>query len=223
MALFSAFFTQTRFPRLWELFQQMIGGATDKRRICLDLAAGRRRILEVGCATGSIAAAFAALADVEYTGVDLDPSALRLARRRFAALARFSFHEGDFRAFAASAEDRFDLVLLAGVLHHVDDASVREFVIAAAQLLAPDGAVGVVDPVLPEPGDPWLVRRYWRLDQGGHIRSAAALRGLLSAARDLEIASSETRWVGATPWGWPRCARFLSATMRPAEGHRVGA
>jgi ubiquinone/menaquinone biosynthesis C-methylase UbiE len=87
-----------------------------------------KRVLEAGCGIATDGLQFAR-AGADYTGVDFSPTALHLARRRFAQ----ENHHADF--FAGSITDlpfpdeSFDLVYSNGVIHHLPEteAAVAEF------------------------------------------------------------------------------------------------
>jgi len=103
------------------------------------------KVLEIGCGIGTDGAQFAK-AGADYTGIDLTPAAIQLARRRFA----LSGLPGEFRVSDAEgldfSNDSFDVVYSHGVLHHTPD-------IAAA--------VGEIHRVL-KPGGRAMVMLYHR-------------------------------------------------------------
>ncbi len=98
-------------------------------------------VLEAGCGIGTDGARFAA-EGAAYTGLDRSPTALALARRRFALEGL----DGEFIAGSVTrlpfADETFDLVFSHGVIHHVADtaAAVREF----ARVLRPGGEILVM-------------------------------------------------------------------------------
>ncbi len=144
---------------------------------------------------------------MRYTGIDVDPVAIAHARRHFASVPGFVFVCGDLTAEPFEGR-RFDCVLLAGVLHHVDDAAAAGLMAAAAALIDPGGVVAVTDPLLPAPDDPWLVRRFIRVEQGSHVRTGKELAALVAATPGLRPTRAEERLIPATPWGRPLVARF---------------
>jgi ubiquinone/menaquinone biosynthesis C-methylase UbiE len=85
------------------------------------------RVLEIGCGLGTDGAQFAE-AGADYTGVDLTPAAVELARKRFEL---FNL-PGEFQVADAEqldfADESFDLVYSHGVLHHTPeiDKAIRE-------------------------------------------------------------------------------------------------
>ncbi len=100
-----------------------------------------RSVLEAGCGIGTDGVRFAA-AGAAYTGLDRSPTALNLARRRFA----LDGLGGEFVAGSVThlpfPDQTFDLVFSHGVIHHVADtgAALREF----SRVLAPGGTALVM-------------------------------------------------------------------------------
>jgi ubiquinone/menaquinone biosynthesis C-methylase UbiE len=97
----------------------------------------RGRVLDVGCGTGEHAL-MAAETGLEATGVDIAPTAIRLAQakaqeRRVAA----RFVVGDALGFEAWDEE-FDTVLDCGLFHVFDDADRPRFVASLASVV-PEG------------------------------------------------------------------------------------
>lgn len=88
---------------------------------------GGRDVLEAGCGIGTDAVEFAR-AGARYTGLDLSPTALSLARRRFALEGlEGRLVEGSVTALPFPGRS-FDLVYSNGVLHHVEatEQAIRE-------------------------------------------------------------------------------------------------
>lgn len=94
------------------------------------------RVLEAGCGIGTDGVRFAA-AGADYTGFDFSPTALALARHRFAMDGlNGRFVSGSVTQLPLR-DQTFDLVFSHGVIHHVDDteAAVREL----SRVLKPGG------------------------------------------------------------------------------------
>jgi SAM-dependent methyltransferase len=102
-----------------------------------------KRVLEIGCGIGTDAVNFAR-AGALYTGVELSPASLDLARQRFAVYGL----EGRF--FNCDAEHlseilgpgSFDLVYSFGVIHHTPDQ--RAVMVQARKVIRPDGELRVM-------------------------------------------------------------------------------
>ena len=215
--------TQTQQPFLWNCFQWAIGGTVDKRRLCTRYYSGQQRVLEVGCSGGNIAVAFLGWPGIRYVGVDVDQTAIEFAGKRFARFGNFIFTSQELPEMAKSS-DRFEYILLASVLHHLDDGDSRSLLHAATELLDDPGLLVIVDPVLPEPEDSSFYHFFLRtFEQGRYVRGWAALDALLKSEPGLKPCGAESCVVGATPIGLPKCARFgiwrfqrLTLTLDPA-------
>ena len=141
----------------------------------------RPRVLDLGCGTGQI---LLHLADVIARGVGIDISPAMIARaRRNAPGMRLPFREGDAADFCMHCLDRFELVLLIGVLEHLPDQAAG--LAEASRVLTVDGRLVVI---APHPWNPFF--RLKRLIDGGRdappadhpsplsLRSLAARHGL---------------------------------------------
>lgn len=105
-------------------------------RLVDEIAATPMSILEVGCSSGYVGATFTAKGH-RVTGVEPDPAAADAARAVLDEV--FTGGIGDF--LDAAEGRRFDALLFGDVLEHLADpaATLRR----CAQLLAPDGRVGI--------------------------------------------------------------------------------
>lgn len=202
-----ALLTQTNFPRLWDWFQFWIGGSIDKRSFCRMDIKGSERILEVGCSTGNVAEAFKSLPQIDYVGLDIDEVVLKRARTKFRNYKNFQFTSTPFLDYQAGSQ-LFDIVLFAGMAHHIDDNTFKAFLKHSASILKKGGRVVVVDPLLPEPQDPGVFSSYSRLERGKYVRSGDQMLKLLRAQSDLELTKTEALFMGATPWSRPKVLRF---------------
>ena len=202
------FISQNKFPRCWSLFQFWMGGTVDKRKLCRLHYKGERRILEVGCASGNTSRTFMNQHGIQFTGLDIDPVALELARKQFASYPNFVFKCQDVPTLLAEKNGQFDYILFSGVCHHIDDQSLLAQLSAAAQLLDSNGSLVVVDPLIPYPQDAWFIHLFFRLEQGHYLRSARDLATLIEHAQNLTVCDGDEYLISATPFGFPVCARF---------------
>jgi SAM-dependent methyltransferase len=206
--------TQSRFPGAWLLFQKLFGGTPDKQRLVLERYRGQARILEIGCSVGNLAEAFR-LPGIAYTGIDVDRSAIDHARRRLG-------QQPNLRFLRASPEDllsegqRFDYVLIAGVLHHVDDATASGLVRTGLALLASDGSLVVSEPEELRRTDNTLFKIFYRLEQGQYLRSVEALASLVQSS-GARISFIGERLVSPGLVSWPKVARFTLIEAQPLD------
>ena len=136
-----------------------------------------RKVLEVGCGEGAFAALLEA-AGVRVTAIEPDAAAAAVARGRAARVHRATLEE----ALGEVARERFDLIVLADVLEHLED---------------PVGALRALAPLL-APGGAFLLS----LPNASH---AAVLAGILQGRWDhaLEgvVADDHRTYAGRAGWG----------------------
>ena len=92
---------------------QPLAWITQARAILKDDIAGAESILDVGCATGYAAKSFPELA---YTGSDVEPKYLAIARNHFAGNSRVNFIDHDLMHTPLPGHS--DITLLNAVLEH---------------------------------------------------------------------------------------------------------
>lgn len=92
----------------------------------VDYVREREAVLDVGCGDGRVYETFKAKG-VSYAGVDLSDDVIARAKTRWAkeiAEGRVAFETGDLLDLPVE-DGRFDVVVAAGVLHHVPSAAYR--------------------------------------------------------------------------------------------------
>jgi len=120
-----------------------------------------RRVLDVGCGPGTNARHFVAH---DYLGVDINPAYIRDAERRFGS----RFQVADVTTMRIEPGKGFDCILVNSLLHHLPDNAVEQLLGHLATLLSGDGAVHILDLVLPP--DRSIARFLARRDRGDFPR-----------------------------------------------------
>jgi ubiquinone/menaquinone biosynthesis C-methylase UbiE len=105
-----------------------------------------QRVLDLGCGTGTLAILLKTRApEVDVVGLDADPEALRIARRKAdAAGVKIEFHEA-LASEAPLPASSFDRVVSSLVFHHLRFEEKRRTLAAAREWLRPHGELHVVD------------------------------------------------------------------------------
>jgi SAM-dependent methyltransferase len=165
------------FPALYRLLQRALG-ATRARRVFVSeyvrCQAGDR-VLDVGCGPADLLAFLPE--GVDYTGYDLNPRYIEVARRRFRAQGRFLVgRAGDLRDVDLGGP--FDRILVVALLHHLEDDEAGSVLQEAAHLLAPGGVLVSFDNVRREGQSP-VARWLNESDRGARVRSPEAYFALL--------------------------------------------
>jgi len=105
-----------------------------------------QRVLDVGCGTGSLAVRIRSqMPHVDVIGLDPDPRALAIARRkaeRARVVVRFEEGYGDALPFADAAFDRVTSSLM---LHHLELATRRGMLREVLRVLRPGGSLHLLD------------------------------------------------------------------------------
>lgn len=98
-------------------------------------------ILEVGCGNGYAASLITAKGPHSYTGLDIMPEQLEIARSRKCSNAVFV--EGSADDLSGFADNSFDAVLDFCILHHVE--GWRTFFDSCRRVLKDDGSIYIAD------------------------------------------------------------------------------
>jgi SAM-dependent methyltransferase len=176
------FLTQTRFPRLWLLMQNTIGGTPCKQAMAVEHYQGQKRILEIGCSVGNVSSAFCAFPDIEFTGIDIDPHAISLAKRRFRDFPNFSFSLLSLEELSRQGK-KFDYVLFAAMLHHVSDEDGLRLLRDAVKCTATGGRLVIFEPEKPNPSDGRFLHFFHdNFEQGEFLRFREDLQSLVERA-----------------------------------------
>jgi SAM-dependent methyltransferase len=164
-------------PRVYQLWQAPFADRKLRPMLAAHARVGARRVLDVACGPGTNAKYFA---QSDYVGVDINPEYVAYARRRYGR----TFVTADAVTGSLPGPEPFDCILVNSFLHHLDDPAVRVVLTRLRGLLAPGGAVHVLELVLPDRPGParWLAS--W--DRGSHARPLDAWRGLLAGVFTLE-------------------------------------
>lgn len=132
-----------------------------------------RRVLDVGCGPGTNTPHFA---HADYLGIDLNEQYVEDARRRY----RREFVAADVTTYRVPTDERFDLILVNSLLHHLDTAGTRRLLAHLAELLTEDGHVHVLDLVLPAERSAARALALW--DRGDFPRPLDEWRALFEEA-----------------------------------------
>jgi SAM-dependent methyltransferase len=161
-------------PSIYELWSRLVGGVRARTKIVAEHVrpAPGDEILDLGCGPGELLAHIPA--DVQYTGVDLNPLYIARARERYGA--RAVFHVGDASRLALQ-DHRYDLVLAIAVLHHLDDEQAARLIRDAGALLKQSGRFVSLDAVYTQRQNP-IARAIIDRDRGRHVRDAEGYAGL---------------------------------------------
>lgn len=166
-------------PAIYNLYQEL-GGFNDARRTALSQYVDMpkvRRMFDIGCGPGHTVNYIPK--GVQYIGFDTDQRYIDYANKHFGSRGKFFA-----RHFDDSAAEEFgkpDLILMNGVIHHLDDAMAEKVLKSAKMALSSDGTFYALDPCL-EDGQHPIARRLILGDRGEHIRTKEGYEMLIRSA-----------------------------------------
>ncbi len=154
---------------LFILFNRLIGARASRQWLIRNHIRPRPgdRILDIGCGTAEV---LAFLPEVHYVGYDLSESYIASARKRFGDRGRFHCAHVDA---VAMGDQRFDIVLGMGILHHLDDKDCQTFLNTARNVLVPGGRLITSDPCFTTDQHP-VARYLAKRDRGRFVRDREA-------------------------------------------------
>ena len=166
-------------PELYQLYQVAGGFFGARLKAFHDYVdfSNVRRVFDIGCGPGHIVQYMPDT--VEYVGFDTEAGYIDFANRRFGKRGRFFAQPFDRSSAATFGVP--DLILMNGVLHHMDDDTASTVLGDAASMLTEGGALFTLDGCYRTGQNP--VSRYLLdKDRGEHVRTADGYQALLSKA-----------------------------------------
>jgi glycosyltransferase involved in cell wall biosynthesis len=129
---------------------------------------------DIGCGPGFIVKHLPA--GIRYDGFDIEKRYIDYARKRFHA--RGSFHCRQFDLSCAASLGCADVVMMNGLLHHLDNTDASALLRDVRRALKPTGVLFTLDGCLRD-GNLWVANWVVRHDRGRHVRSEDEYRQLL--------------------------------------------
>jgi ubiquinone/menaquinone biosynthesis C-methylase UbiE len=198
-------------PALYRIAARLMfapfGGLATLRDRALDTIGLRpgSRVLELGCGPGDFTAAMTARGAVVH-GVDASPAMLRVARRRVPSA---SFEQADVLAF--KPRQKYDVILMAFLLHELPPADVPGVVASVSAGLAPDGSVAILDHSLPSGRSGRTWHALLRVIEPAHIDAWLAIDPA-AMCRSAGLVPREERFLAGGR------ARLVTARIRTPSG-----
>lgn len=175
--------------KVYDSFQELLGSNNVYRTYAteyLNVKAGDR-VLDIGCGTGRLIEFLPE--DVDYYGCDTSERYINAAYRRYSHRGRWLHIDSNDLGCSKLAEQRYDLVMANGLLHHLDDDEVLTLVRYAKGLLMPNGTFTTIDICLTGKNAPGNILA--SLDRGKNVRDIEGYTSLIS--REFSSVTGEVR------------------------------
>lgn len=156
------------------LYQSLVGGIRGRRLCIVDHVSPtpRMKVLDIGCGPAYTVDYFP---DPEYYGFDISPQYIDFANRKFSTHGRFFCRL--FEEDAVEWLPSVDVVLMMGLIHHLNDREVTDVLSLAKRVMKPGARLFTLDGYY-GPDQPWIARFLLDRDRGKFIREPGAYEKL---------------------------------------------
>jgi len=154
-------------PIIYNFFQRMMGGEGPAGFVNQFMKPKKGdRILDLGCGTARI---LDFLPKVDYVGFDSDSNYINFAKNKYGDLG--TFYLGHVQQASIEKMLPFDIVIMMGVLHHLDDENVKSVLQIIYGALKPGGRLITIDPVFIR-NQNLIAKILISLDRGRNVRTS---------------------------------------------------
>jgi SAM-dependent methyltransferase len=165
-------------PPLYLLSQSILGAKKARKHCIKDYVRPRAgmRVLDIGCGPGYLVEY---LAGASYYGLDVNPRYITYAKKKYGS--RGNFYCQTFDDAVAKELGSFDLILMMGVLHHLDDKQAAATIELCKQVLKSEGSLITLDPYR-RPDESFIAEFLLNRDRGRFIRNRSDYLRLVSSS-----------------------------------------
>ena len=171
-------------PKIYDFFQFLIGGRSARKYVISRFVSEKNSILDIGCGTG-YALDFIPQT-CSYEGFDLNKIYINYARNKYGQRGKFYCQNAGKSNIPI--ENKYDIVLAMGLIHHLNDVEADNFFKFSSHVLKPSGKLLTLDGVY-EKGQNPVAKFMLNNDRGKYIRFKEAYLEL--AQRHFDHVSSE--------------------------------
>ncbi|AEH01631.1 trans-aconitate 2-methyltransferase [Lacinutrix sp. 5H-3-7-4] len=160
---------------IYNTFQYIVGGVRARRLFVENdvRLQVNQKILDIGCGPGYL---IDFLPNTDYTGIDIDANYIKTAKTRY---PNDTFYCTAVEDFNLEAPNTFDVVIAAGVIHHLTDSQTSRLFELAKKALKPNGRLITLDGCYIEKQNP-IAKKLLDIDRGQFVRTEDAYINLTS-------------------------------------------
>ena len=165
-------------PVIFNLFEKFMGVSRPRKKFINNYVCPKRndKILDLGCGTGELITYLPS--NIEYLGLDNNPNYIKSAKKKYSEYGEFQC-VGVEENTSFIKKNYFDIVMSAGVIHHINDEVALELIKKAYYALKPGGTFVSFDPVLVE-NQNFISRFLIKNDRGEFVRTKEQYKRLIS-------------------------------------------
>ena len=151
---------------IYNTYQRVVGGVR-ARRLFIENDVNiksNQKLLDIGCGPGYV---IDFLPEVDYVGFDIDSNYIQTAKQKY---SNKLFTCSSIADFHIENPKTFDVVMCAGVLHHLNDQEADELFTLAKRALKPNGRLVTLDGCYTN-NQNIFAKKLLDLDRGQYVRT----------------------------------------------------
>jgi len=166
-----------KFSWIYDFFQALMGADKGYKAISEDFIRAKQgdKVLDLGCGTAKI---LEFMPKINYIGFDINQKYISYAKNKYGSNG--IFHCGYAEVANLKNYPPFDIVIIIGVLHHLNDESVHGIYRLASEALRKGGRLITIDAVY-IPNQNKIARFLISLDRGRNVRTMEGYQQLTNA------------------------------------------
>jgi SAM-dependent methyltransferase len=155
-------------PFIYDIVQSFVGGSSSINAFMREYINpyDGMRILDIGCGTGRILKYLPRT--TRYVGYDLSDDYINAARRKYGDRAQF-YCQDIMNMRPEMLNEKFDVVISFGVLHHLNDIYANKLIRIAFDALITNGKLITIDPTFTE-NQSFVAKIIISSDRGRQVR-----------------------------------------------------
>ena len=153
-------------PIIYQVIQKLMSGNSFRKKILKENVKDKNlKILDIGCGSAEI---LNYIPVNEYYGYDIDPNSIQVAKKNH-PYENCHFFNKKFEKKDILKLPNFDLILLFGILHHLNDTQVKKILYLCKKKMKKDAKLIILDPVF-TPNQNIFAKFLIKRDRGLNVR-----------------------------------------------------
>jgi len=184
------------------LSQKIMSGISFREKIArLYIKKQNINILDIGCGPAEI---LASLNNVNYFGYDINSNYINYAKKKYLS-KKPKLYCKKFTISEVKKLPKFDVVLLFGLIHHLNNQENKNLISLCKKVLKKGGFVLTEDPILIKKQN-FIARKLVELDRGANVRTEINYIKLLKS--NFKVVKSKIYHQSFIPYTWfvTRCS-----------------
>lgn len=164
-------------PYLYYLSQKIMSGVSFRENLVKKYIKKRENlnVLDIGCGPADILSVFK---NVNYYGYDINPHYISHAKKKFLSKNPKLFCK-KFDSKEVKKLPKFDVILLLGIIHHLNEEENKKLLILCKKALKKGGFILTEDPILIKKQN-FIARFLVKSDRGLHVKDRESYLKILS-------------------------------------------